>query len=335
MRKAARPRQGHAGRTAHPAAGCGHRLRRRGPRRPSAARSTTGGRPRCPSARHTAESVEGSRRRSDACRCRCGGGCGRVRGRRVPPCPRKAPALWNATHARPGDCRRWQARDHLTIQRDGGGTCRRVSDQGLERRGLPGPVAARHREDLALPDVEADIVRGVAFPRGTLTVSCGQATLPRWPAPRRRGDGRGARADTDFLPSVPSPRGLDIAGEQHLAFVHHGDMAGQGDDPVHAMCAQQHRQVEHDRLDEVAHPHAFGDRQPRQRLVGQQDARRGGQSPLQQPLRAVGERPAPPCPSRRGRPLRGSRRPARSPARSCRQDASRSSQVNCRTARHG
>lgn len=29
-------------------------------------------------------------------------------------------------------------------------------------------------------------------------------------------------------------------------------MDGQGDDPVHVMCAQQHRQVEHDRLDKFA-----------------------------------------------------------------------------------
>lgn len=184
--------------------------------------------------------------------CQCGGGCGRVRGCRVPPCPRKAPALWNTTHARPGDCRRWQARDHLTIQRHGGGTCRRVSDQGLERRGLPGPIAVRHPEDLALPHVEADIVRGVPFPRGTLTVSSAQATLPRWLAPRHRGDGGGGQTDTDFTPSVPSPRGLNIAVDQHLAFVHHQDPGGRGEDQFHLMCDQQHRQVEHDRLDEVA-----------------------------------------------------------------------------------
>ena len=106
-----------------------------------------------------------------------------------------------------------------------------------------------------------------------------------------RGDVGRAGADIDFLHLRAGAGVLDRAVEQHPAFIHDGDVVGELEHPVDVVLDQQHRQIGRNALDDGADALAFRRGKACERLVQQQDARRGGErhAHVEQPLAAIGQ----------------------------------------------
>ena len=107
-----------------------------------------------------------------------------------------------------------------------------------------------------------------------------------------RDDMRGAGADVDLAHLRVVARIVDAAVHQHAAFVHHGDDVGDLEHAVDVVLDQQHRDLREMRLHQRGDARALGRRETRERLVEQQDVRRGREREphVEQALSAIGER---------------------------------------------
>ena len=221
------------------------------------------------------------------------------------------------------------AGDVGAVEHDRAGARRHHAHQALQRRALAGAVAAEQRHHLVAPRRAARRRTGCASRRSSC---CRPLTSSRLMPPARHARRR------DRLPA-PAGVALDLlrrAFDQHAALLQHGDALGQLEQRIHVVVDDDHgaaladRLQQLDGLDPLARAHAG------QRLVEQQQARRGRQREpdLQPPLLAVGElrhrRVGAP---RRGSPARACARPARASPGMLRQAAQHVERGTCRAAR--
>ena len=99
-------------------------------------------------------------------------------------------------------------------------------------------------------------------------------------------------ADIDLLHPRARTRILDRSVDEHLSLVHHRDGVRDLEHAVDVVLHEQHRHVRGDALDDVADALALGGREPRERLVQQQNPRlrRKREAHVEEALPAIGER---------------------------------------------
>ena len=205
----------------------------------------------------------------------------------------QAPALRHVTDAAPRDRRGGKPRDLLAGEPDRAGLGRRDADQRFQQRGFARAVAAEQRDDLVFRHVERDRVEDVALAvEGVDLVDGEQRACTRRGRRHLCGDMRGAGADVDLAHLGVAARVLDAAVHQHGALVHHGDDIGDLEDAVDVVLDQQHGDLPRDRLHQRGDARALGGGEARERLVEQQNVRRGREREphVEQALSAIGER---------------------------------------------
>ena len=164
-------------------------------------------------------------------------------------------------------------------------------DDRLQQRRLAGAVAAEERDDLPLvrderglaQDVALAVVRVHAVERQERGAFVGAIV-----AAGARREHRRARADVDFLHGAAAARVVGGAVDQHPAFVHHRHAVGEREHAIDVVLDQQHRNLLRNALDELAHAFALRRGESGQRLVEQQEPRRGRER--EAPCRAAAAR---------------------------------------------
>ena len=154
-------------------------------------------------------------------------------------------------HAEPRDLERAQAFDRTAVQQDRAARRPRRAEQGAQQRRLAGPVGTEEGDDLALGDVEVDVVqhRDGAVARSQLA-----ALQQGRPGGHGAVDGR-LRPHRRSTPVPGRVDGLAEVGGDHGAIAAHGvghafgdllaavedhDMVGHAHDDAHVVLDEQH-----------------------------------------------------------------------------------------------